>query len=83
LIERAWAMEFTHVPMAHGFVYLAVALDWFIRRGRIRAAVILLHTAHERAQLRTAPYLSYLKQRPAISLLLISCCPSADSRLYL
>ncbi|WP_334386903.1 IS3 family transposase [Bradyrhizobium sp. AZCC 2262] len=34
-IERAnqvWAMDITYIPMAHGFVYLAVVLDWFSRR---------------------------------------------------
>src|SRR5258705_4284300 len=35
-IERAnhvWAMDITYIPMARGFVYLAVVLDWFSRRG--------------------------------------------------
>ncbi len=34
-IERAnhvWAMDITYIPMARGFVYLAVVLDWFSRR---------------------------------------------------
>ena len=34
-IERAnqvWAMDITYIPMAKGFVYLAVVLDWFSRR---------------------------------------------------
>jgi putative transposase len=34
-IERAnqvWAMDITYVPMARGFVYLAVVLDWHSRR---------------------------------------------------
>ena len=26
------AMDITHIPMAKGFVYLAVVLDWFSRR---------------------------------------------------
>jgi len=25
-------MDITYIPMAHGFVYLAVVLDWFSRR---------------------------------------------------
>jgi putative transposase len=35
LIERpnqVWAMDITYIPMARGFVYLAVVLDWFSRR---------------------------------------------------
>ena len=34
-IERAnqvWAMDITYIPMAKGFVYLAVVLDWHSRR---------------------------------------------------
>jgi len=34
-VERAnqvWAMDITYIPMARGFVYLAVVLDWFSRR---------------------------------------------------
>jgi putative transposase len=27
-----WAMDITYIPMARGFVYLAVVLDWFGRR---------------------------------------------------
>ena len=27
-----WAMDITYIAMARGFVYLAVALDWFSRR---------------------------------------------------
>jgi len=30
--ERVWAMDITYIPMARGFVYLAVVLDWFSRR---------------------------------------------------
>jgi len=30
--NQAWAMDITYIPMAHGFVYLAVVLDWFSRR---------------------------------------------------
>ena len=35
LVTRAnqvWAMDITYIPMARGFVYLAVVLDWFSRR---------------------------------------------------
>ena len=34
-IDRAnqvWCMDITYIPMARGFVYLAVVLDWFSRR---------------------------------------------------
>lgn len=34
-IERAnhvWAMDITYIPMARGFVYLAVVLDWYSRK---------------------------------------------------
>jgi len=30
--NRVWAMDITCIPMARGFVYLAVVLDWFSRR---------------------------------------------------
>jgi putative transposase len=30
--NQAWAMDITYIPMACGFVYLAVVLDWFSRR---------------------------------------------------
>jgi len=30
--EPVWAMDITYIPMARGFVYLAVVLDWFSRR---------------------------------------------------
>src|SRR6202521_5800362 len=30
--NRVWAMDITYIPMAKGFVYLAVVLDWFSRR---------------------------------------------------
>jgi putative transposase len=30
--NQVWAMDITYIPMAKGFVYLAVVLDWFARR---------------------------------------------------
>src|SRR5262249_1027702 len=30
--NQVWAMDITYLPMARGFVYLAVVLDWFSRR---------------------------------------------------
>jgi putative transposase len=33
--NQVWAMDITYIPMARGFVYLAVVLDWATRRVRI------------------------------------------------
>lgn len=30
--NQVWAMDITYVPMARGFVYLAVVMDWFSRK---------------------------------------------------
>jgi putative transposase len=30
--NQVWAMDITYIPMARGFVYLAVVLDWAARR---------------------------------------------------
>lgn len=30
--NQVWAIDITYIPMAKGFVYLAVLLDWFSRR---------------------------------------------------
>jgi len=30
--DHVWAMDITYIPMARGFVYLAVVLDWATRR---------------------------------------------------
>ena len=30
--NQAWAMDITYIPMARGFVYLAVVMDWFSRK---------------------------------------------------
>ncbi|MGY4601089.1 transposase InsO family protein [Bradyrhizobium sp. GM22.5] len=30
--KQVWAMDITYIPMARGFVYLAVVLDWATRR---------------------------------------------------
>ena len=30
--DQVWAMDITYIPMARGFVYLAVVVDWFSRR---------------------------------------------------
>jgi len=30
--NQVWATDITYIPMARGFVYLAVVLDWFSRR---------------------------------------------------
>lgn len=31
-LNQVWAMDITYIPMARGFVYLAVVLDWATRR---------------------------------------------------
>jgi putative transposase len=30
--NQVWAMDITYIPMARGYIYLAVVLDWFSRR---------------------------------------------------
>jgi putative transposase len=30
--NQVWAMDITYIPMARGFVYLAVVMDWFSRK---------------------------------------------------
>jgi putative transposase len=30
--NQVWAMDIKYIPMAKGFAYLAVVLDWFLRR---------------------------------------------------
>lgn len=30
--NQVWATDITYIPMAHGFIYLVVVLDWFTRR---------------------------------------------------
>jgi len=30
--NQVWAMDITYIPMARGFIYLAVVMDWFTRR---------------------------------------------------
>ena len=30
--NQVWAMDITYIPMARGFIYLAVVLDWYSRR---------------------------------------------------
>ena len=34
--NQVWAMDITYIPMARGFLYLAVVLDWFSRRACCR-----------------------------------------------
>ena len=40
--NQVWAMDITYIPMARGFVYLAVVLDWFSRRALSRRVSITL-----------------------------------------
>ena len=30
--NQVWAMDITYIPMARGFVYLTVVMDWYSRR---------------------------------------------------
>ena len=30
--DQVWAMDFTYMPMARGFIYLAAVVDWYSRR---------------------------------------------------
>jgi len=40
--NQVWAMDITYIPLARGFVYLAVVLDWFSRRALSRRVSITL-----------------------------------------
>ncbi|MEC5414504.1 IS3 family transposase [Aurantimonas sp. C2-4-R8] len=41
--NQVWAMDITYIPMARGFVYLAVVVDWFSRRVLAWRLSITLH----------------------------------------
>ena len=43
--NQVWATDITYIPMARGFVYLAVVLDWFSRRVLSWRVSITLETA--------------------------------------
>ena len=43
--NQVWAMDITYIPMARGFVYLAVVLDWFSRRVLSWRALITMEAA--------------------------------------
>ncbi|MCB1793547.1 MAG: IS3 family transposase, partial [Candidatus Competibacteraceae bacterium] len=43
--NQAWATDITYIPMARGFVYLAVVLDWYSRRVLSWRVSISLETA--------------------------------------
>jgi len=43
--NQVWAMDMTCIPMARGFVYLAVVLDWFSRRVLSWRVSITMETA--------------------------------------
>ena len=30
--NQVWAMDITYIPMAWGFIYLAVVIDWYTRK---------------------------------------------------
>jgi putative transposase len=43
--NQVWAMDITYIPMARGFVYLTVVLDWFSRRVLSRRLSITMEAA--------------------------------------
>jgi putative transposase len=43
--NQVWAMDITYIPMAKGFVYLAVVLDWFSRRVLSWRVLITMETS--------------------------------------
>mgnify|MGYP001824014921 CR=1 FL=1 len=43
--NQVWAMDITYIPMAKGFVYLAVVLDWYARRVLAWRVSITMDTA--------------------------------------
>ncbi len=43
--NQVWAMDITYIPMARGFVYLAVVMDWFSRRVLAWRVSITMDTA--------------------------------------
>ena len=79
--NQVWAMDITYIPMARGFVYLAVVLDWFSRRvlsWRVRSRwkrhsasrrwrMPWLVTASQRSSIRTRVRSSRARPSPACS----------------
>ena len=66
--NQVWAMDITYIPMARGFVYLAVVLDWFSRRVMSWRLSITMEAAFcvetlEDA-LRTSRQTKHLQHRP-------------------
>ena len=43
--NQVWAMDITYIPMARGFVYLAVVMDWYSRRVLSNRISITMDTA--------------------------------------
>ncbi len=43
--NQVWAMDITYIPMARGFVYLAVVMDWFSRKVLAWRVSITMDTA--------------------------------------
>ena len=56
--NKVWAMDIAYIPMARGFVYLAVVLDWFSRRFRGSARQQIARTRRSGASLRV--FLRYI-----------------------
>ena len=43
--NQVWAMDITYIPMARGFVYLAVVMDWFSRKALAWRISVTMDTA--------------------------------------
>src|SRR5262249_14838330 len=50
--NQVWGMDITYIPMARGFVYLAVVLDWFSRRVLSWRLSITISVKYEEVYLR-------------------------------
>jgi putative transposase len=53
--NQVWAMDITYIPMARGFVYLAVVLDWFSRRVLSRRVSITMRRCSASRQRSRSP----------------------------
>jgi putative transposase len=52
--NQVWAMDITYIPMARGFVYLTVVLDWYSRRVLAHRVSISMDTSFCRDALEEA-----------------------------
>ena len=70
--DQAWAMDFTYVPMARGFVYLAGLVDWHSRRVLAWRLSITMEVAFCVEALEEA-LARHLRQQPARAIAQDSC----------